>query len=62
MKRWNVTGTKHGIIIYAESEGEARKIFHISFKGESIISCLDTSKPTYWNNIIKNQQDLDNGK
>lgn len=62
MKRWNVTGTKHGIIIHAKTEGEARNNFHDMFKGESIISCSDTSKPTYWNNIIREQQKLDNGK
>lgn len=60
--RWNVTGTKHGTIIHAKTEGEARKIFHIMFKGESIISCSDTSNPKYWNRIISEQQKLDNGK
>ncbi len=32
-----VTGTFHGSIIGAESEGEARRIFHKYYNGESII-------------------------
>ncbi len=32
-----VTGTFHGSIIYAKSEGEARRIFHKYYNGESII-------------------------
>ena len=32
-----VTGTFHGSIVEAESEGEARRIFHKHYKGESII-------------------------
>lgn len=39
-----VTGTFHGSIIYAKSEGEARRAFHKHYNGESIthirlISC-----------------------
>ena len=33
---WAVTGTFHGSLIEAESEGEARRIFHKHYKGESI--------------------------
>lgn len=33
-----VTGTYHGSIIYTKSEGEARKIFHDYYNGESIIN------------------------
>lgn len=34
---WAVTGTFHGSIVEAESEGEARRIFHKYYNGESII-------------------------
>lgn len=33
---WVVTGTFHGSIIEAETEGEARRIFHKHYNGESI--------------------------
>lgn len=33
---WAVTGTFHGSIIEAETEGEARRIFHKYYNGESI--------------------------
>jgi hypothetical protein len=33
---WAVTGTFHGSIIEAETEGEARRIFHKHYNGESI--------------------------
>jgi hypothetical protein len=32
-----VTGTFHGSWIYADTEGEARRIFHEWYNGESII-------------------------
>lgn len=32
-----VTGTFHGSIVQAESEGEARRIFHKHYNGESIL-------------------------
>ena len=32
-----VTGTFHGSIVIAPSEGKARKAFHIFYNGESII-------------------------
>jgi len=32
-----VTGTFHGSIVEAESEGEARRVFHKYYNGESII-------------------------
>jgi len=35
--RFAVTGTFHGAIIYAFSEGQARRIFHQYYNGESII-------------------------
>jgi hypothetical protein len=36
-KIYAVTGTYHGSIIIASSEGEARRIFHKFYNGESII-------------------------
>ena len=33
---WAVTGTFHGSLIEAETEGEARRIFHDYYNGESI--------------------------
>lgn len=36
MKTYFVTGTLHGSIIYAETEGEARRLFHQFYNGESI--------------------------
>ena len=36
-KTYAVTGTFHGSIIIADSEGEARRIFHIYWSGESIL-------------------------
>lgn len=33
---WAVTGTFHGSLIEAESEGEARRVFHKHYNGESI--------------------------
>lgn len=32
-----VTGTFHGSIVEAENEGEARRIFHKHYNGESIL-------------------------
>lgn len=37
IKLYLVTGTFHGSHIYANSEGEARRIFHARYNGESII-------------------------
>ena len=33
---WAVTGTFHGAIIEAKTEGEARRMFHKYYNGESI--------------------------
>jgi hypothetical protein len=33
---WAVTGTFHGSIVYAKSEGDARRAFHKHYNGESI--------------------------
>ncbi len=47
MKRpFAVTGTYHGSIIYAKSEGEARRIFHKYYNGESILNVI--KKPIWW--------------
>jgi hypothetical protein len=35
-KQYAVTGTFHGSIVYAISEGEARRLFHNYYNGESI--------------------------
>lgn len=42
MKVWAVTGTFHGSIIYARTEGEARRAFHDVYNGESILACYIT--------------------
>jgi hypothetical protein len=36
-KTYAVTGTFHGSIIEAYTEGEARRIFHKHYNGESIL-------------------------
>lgn len=36
-KIWLVTGTFHGSVVYAASEGDARRAFHARYGGESII-------------------------
>lgn len=38
MKSFAITGTYHGAIIYAYTEGIARKAFHDKYNGESIVS------------------------
>lgn len=42
-----VTGTYHGSLINAETEGDARRIFHRYYKGESIISVKKRSVPAW---------------
>lgn len=37
-KCFAITGTYHGSYVYAYTEGEARRIFHSMYNGESIIS------------------------
>lgn len=44
MKIFAVTGTYHGSIIWCKNEGEARKIFHKQWNGESIIGLKDITK------------------
>ena len=38
LNSYAVTGTFHGSIVIANSEGEARRIFHDYYNGESITS------------------------
>lgn len=47
MNIYSITGTFHGSIVNANSEGEARKIFHKYYNGESII-CLIKRKIRYY--------------
>ena len=51
-KSYALTGTFHGSIIEANSEGEARRIFHKHYKGESILFCYLRDKK-YFNNLSK---------
>ena len=44
---WAVTGTFHGSIIEAETEGEARRIFHKYYNGESIIHIKKRNVPAW---------------
>jgi hypothetical protein len=37
MKAFAVTGTFHGSIVYADTEGAARRAFHKKYNGESIV-------------------------
>lgn len=38
LNTYAVTGTFHGSIVYAKSEGEARRAFHKRYNGESILT------------------------
>ena len=44
---WVVTGTFHGSIVEAETEGEARRIFHKYYNGESIIHIKKRNVPAW---------------
>lgn len=46
MNTYAITGTFHGSIVYANTEGEARKLFHNYYNGESIINLI--KKPIGW--------------
>ena len=37
MRTYCITGTYHGSIIYANTEGDARRAFHKKYNGESIV-------------------------
>ncbi len=58
-KSFNVTGTYHGSIVEAINEGEARRIFHEVYKGESILSCNDRNSKNYFVNLLKEQAKLE---
>ena len=45
-----VTGTFHGSIVIAKSEGEARRLFHKRYNGESIL-CSPKRDDKYFNNL-----------
>jgi hypothetical protein len=42
-KVYAVTGTFNGSIIFAENEGQARRVFHKKYNGESILIVKDIS-------------------
>ena len=44
---WAVTGTFHGSIIEAKTVGEARRIFHEHYNGESIINIIRRNLPAW---------------
>jgi len=44
MNTYAVTGTLHGSIVIADSEGDARRIFHKYYNGESILTVKLLSK------------------
>lgn len=48
MNTYAVTGTFHGSIIYAASEGDARRMFHQYYSGESIILLKLLNKRNMW--------------
>ena len=37
MNTYLITGTYHGSIVYAPTEGDARRAFHAKYGGESIV-------------------------
>ncbi len=45
-RNWAVTGTVHGSIIVAASEGDARRAFHWKYNGESIL-CVKLTGGVY---------------
>jgi hypothetical protein len=50
-KLFYVTGTFHGSIVVAMSEGDARQHFHGTYHGESIIHIKDHTGHIYQNSI-----------
>lgn len=49
MDVYAVTGTFHGSLVEASSEGEARRIFHKAWNGESILCVIKRSYAALWN-------------
>lgn len=52
--KFSVTGTYHGAIIYCVSEGDARRIFHDYYTGESIIGIIKRPLNTYEKSTVSN--------
>lgn len=48
MKTFAVTGTFHGSIVSATSEGNARREFHRYYNGESIICVKEKNAHAYY--------------
>ena len=51
-RHYAVSGTFHGSIISAGSEGDARRLFHAAWNGESIISIRQIKN---WNSFFENE-------
>lgn len=57
-KSFFITGTQHGVLVYAITEGIARKGFHDLYRGESILSVRDCitgkwlQRPPYSGNYL----------
>jgi hypothetical protein len=47
MNTYAVTGTYHGSIIFALTEGDARRRFHAQYNGESITHIVKKQKGWY---------------
>jgi hypothetical protein len=47
IKYFAVTGTFHGMLIDAFSEGDARRAFHDQYNGESIIHLIQRALPSF---------------
>jgi hypothetical protein len=48
LNNYLVTGTFHGSIVTANSEGEARRLFHTYYNGESILHVIKHSSITFF--------------
>lgn len=49
LKYWAVTGTFHGSLVEAKSEGDARRMFHQAWNGESILHIKELTPYQYFN-------------
>ena len=47
LKTYAVTGTFHGSIVYAKTEGDARRAFHKKYNGESITNLKEGKNGIY---------------
>lgn len=50
---WAVTGTFHGSLVEAVSEGQARRIFHKQYKGESITHIRNCAANPFFDFLTK---------